>query len=128
MSIDKSEAGPQQPELLGMRLDTLTDSIWRDIIRIYYRTAYDNFPMENLKIYERSDTILDSLRNSNSVGFRFGSKFSVHSKLEVWHERDDKVRFSFYTNEDGLDDSEVQEVSGRFKGEIDDYLRTHNLA
>jgi len=88
----------------GMLESALNDESWRSIIRIYYETTGGGYVPDEEYLSERHFAV-EALRN-RSGEFRYGSRFSVHSKLRinnVYIGDEHLIQFDFDPNVDRVD-------------------------
>ncbi len=115
---------------MGLEPDHLTDDVWRAIVKIYHETTGGSYvPDEKeLETYYYARLALD-----NRLGeFRYGSRFSVHSKLWIMRERvegTDLLFFDFDANVEGRqpepDTEKGQEIAAArddFRKNVDELL------
>jgi len=120
---------------LGIAPEDLTDEMWRGLVKIYYDVTCDRKVDDTqLERYHYANEALDM----PAGGLRYGSKFSMHSKLTIELEQtpiSPVLRFGFYVNSENPNHhdpttkqgQEVVEVTETLKQKIDDYLLEHNV-
>lgn len=121
----------QKPTYFGIRFADLTEEILADILKLFLETGgmgESDWKRRTLT----QDNISNQIENSNNAEFRFGSRFTGHSKLNVRRvyysgvERD-VVEFKAYgnTHGDNLSKKEMREVKDweeQFRQAASDYL------
>jgi len=91
------------PPRLWMRLDQLTPEVSKDILDIYYRTAFREDYTSDYLEQEAEDfarTVPEDLRKQGSTELRIGSRVTAHSKLQVILDlrEGELIRFRFDSN------------------------------
>jgi len=115
-----------------MDIDALTDDIWRDIMRLYYKAVYRDFIPDERNLYH---TAVDAIQQINE-GFRFGSRFSINSKLQPTSQDGKLLHFDFYVNAHEpeyndpttLQGQQVLAAHNKFIDSVSEYLTTNRLA
>ena len=133
MSKFASEAEPQVPDLVGIRPTNLTLPVLRDILGIYFAVAMsDEYQRRHLD--EDSEMVFrnlgEQLRFSNGAEYRFGSRYTMHTKFWIWKENRDLFRFSLDPNMDReeLDRYDIQSMVDTFDTRVALYLQEKGLA
>ena len=137
MTFEDSPELERQPSYYGMALDALTDNVWNEIALLYYGTVYDNYLPDQKDLYITAA----NAREHINEGFRLGSRYSVHSKLQPIYERGqgevrDLVRFDFYVNSDNPRHNDPETAIGQevvaaqneFTDKVRQYLESNGLA
>lgn len=108
-------------EHYAVPFEAVDNDMWYDIIDIYFASAYkDREPDEDTYL------MMPVEKAFQFAGYRIGSRFSPHSKLQPEFVRGtDGVTFSFHVNEQlsGAKAVEAEEAKTAFKRNIDAYLQ-----
>lgn len=128
-----TEAKEKLPEAFcGVKLSDITDEMLKGVVGIYSAVA-EIAPAPWREI--RRDDLVERLSNTNGADYRFGSKYSMHSKLWVWvadYLYDDEgigidrvVKFSLDPNMDFRSEAqkfELQAKEEQFRKASSDFL------
>lgn len=116
----------QSPTHYGISFDSFDETVWRDVLAIYIHDV------KGIQLDPDDDIfyMFPVEKALPGTGLRLGSRFSMHSKLEIQSIRqpsDDTqlIGFNFYLNDGGLPPKQLEEaqtMAEKFKSDIDEYL------
>ena len=133
------EVANLEPKYYGIKPEDLTDEVWADIQSIFFKVAYgDDYDDERIARRISGNTasnVLTQTEHSNFAGFRYGSRFSQHTKLGVWNPLTGALRFDLVINSENPDHEDPSTESGKeaeemkelFQARAENYLRQHGI-
>lgn len=124
----------ERPQRVGMLIEKLDDEVFEKVISIYDKVFDSDASRYIYPGYV--ENVLEQLARGNYAEFRFGSKFSSDSKLEVIRsfrsetERKPIIYFDFYFNSPVHHSikADIEKREDRFRREVDELLTKKGLA